>query len=194
MEEGIILPLVNPWHYSRTDEGNAERFIDRHGLEVRYCKAFGWLVWNGMRWEKDCSHLVCQRWSETVRSIITEGNTLTMDDPQRQPYINYGLRCESTAKMTAVIPKIRDSAEIHAESTEFDSNPWLVACTNGITVDLQNWNVRASVREDFNTKQVAVPFDPNATCPLWRECVEQWIPDPEMRHYFKKAVGYSLSG
>ncbi|KAH0533500.1 hypothetical protein FGG08_007703, partial [Glutinoglossum americanum] len=36
-----------------TDLGNAERLVARHGANLRYTAAWGWLVWDGRRWEVD---------------------------------------------------------------------------------------------------------------------------------------------
>lgn len=34
-----------------TDLGNAERFVRRHGRDLRFCAELGWFRWDGRRWE-----------------------------------------------------------------------------------------------------------------------------------------------
>lgn len=43
-------------------------------------------------------------------------------------------------------------------------------------------------------QQSPVPYDPNATCPLWEEFLEDVMPDAERRAYLARVVGYSLTG
>lgn len=55
-----------------TDLGNAERFVARHGENVRYVRERGWLVWYGKRWLDDARGTV-QEWAkEAIRSIEEE--------------------------------------------------------------------------------------------------------------------------
>src|SRR5918993_3184530 len=56
-----------------TDYGNAERFVDEHGVRVRYCPPWGkYLVYNGTRWIGDDIGEVEQLMKATVRGIYTE--------------------------------------------------------------------------------------------------------------------------
>ena len=36
-----------------TDLGNALRLVNRFGDQIRWCKALGWLAWDGRRWTRD---------------------------------------------------------------------------------------------------------------------------------------------
>lgn len=61
-----------------TDLGNAERFVMRHGQDLRFCAELGWFCWDGRRWEllseeKDrLPAIIMQRVFATVRAIKNE--------------------------------------------------------------------------------------------------------------------------
>lgn len=44
------------------------------------------------------------------------------------------------------------------------------------------------------TRIAGCAFDPAATAPLWREHIEKVLPDPEVRKFFQRAMGYGLTG
>lgn len=59
--------------YATTDLGNAERLVQRHGDDLRYCHPWdSWLVWEGRRWGMDRTAEVAQRAKDTVRSLYAE--------------------------------------------------------------------------------------------------------------------------
>jgi len=78
-KEGTAAPVTQetplpypPGGYNLTDLGNAERLIHRHGRDLRFNKAFGWLAFDGKVWKTDDSGEVYRRMKETVRYIHSE--------------------------------------------------------------------------------------------------------------------------
>jgi putative DNA primase/helicase len=47
---------------------------------------------------------------------------------------------------------------------------------------------------DMLTMITRVPYDPDANCPIWHGFLERILPDPELRAFVQRAVGYSLTG
>lgn len=76
---------------------------------------------------------------------------------------------------------------------EFDANPDLLCLNNG-TFDLSTMKLRKHDRADLLTRRMDIDFDADATCPLWEKSLIDWIPDPEMRAYVQRALGYTLLG
>ena len=74
--------------YEATDSGLAERLIDRHGTNMRYCAVWSkWLVWDGRRWVEDRTGRV-QRWGkETIRAMYAEAG-LIEDDAKRERFLS----------------------------------------------------------------------------------------------------------
>src|SRR5262249_50802118 len=47
--------------------------------------------------------------------------------------------------------------------------------------------------EDYLTKLVPYEYDEKATCPKWLAFLERVVPDPDVRAFLQRAVGYSLT-
>ncbi len=76
----------------------------------------------------------------------------------------------------------------------WDADPWLLGVPNGV-VDLRTGELRPGRREDRITMQTAVPYDPEATCPRWKQfLVEIFADDEELIGFVQRAVGYSITG
>ena len=60
-----------------TDLGNLERFLARHGRDFLYVEAWGWLAWDGKRWNRDMAMaLLGWRIQQTMRSIQDEADAI----------------------------------------------------------------------------------------------------------------------
>lgn len=56
-----------------TDLGNLERFLKRYGRDFLYVEAWGWLAWDGMRWNRDMAlALLGRAVQRTMREIQEE--------------------------------------------------------------------------------------------------------------------------
>jgi putative DNA primase/helicase len=57
----------------QTDLGNLERFLARHGADFLYVEAWGWLAWDGKRWNRDMAvPLLGRAVQQTMRAIQDE--------------------------------------------------------------------------------------------------------------------------
>ncbi|MGH9121804.1 MAG: DNA primase family protein, partial [Acidimicrobiales bacterium] len=54
--------------------------------------------------------------------------------------------------------------------------------------------LRAPKRADLMTKCAPVEWDPDATCPAFDAFLERVLPEPEVRDFLCRGVGYSLTG
>ena len=59
-----------------------------------------------------------------------------------------------------------------------------------------DWRVQLDPhnRGDLISKLIPVAYDPKATCPAWHAFLERVQPDPEMRAFLRRWVGYCLTG
>jgi putative DNA primase/helicase len=84
-------------------------------------------------------------------------------------------------------------SDVPASPDDFDSDPWALNAPNGI-VDLGTGEITPHSREAMCSKVTGVEFVPGARSELWEQCLDTWLPDPEVRDFVKRAVGYSLIG
>jgi putative DNA primase/helicase len=77
--EGGWGPQTTRWCAFRplTDLGNLERFVKRYGADFRYVEAWGWVAWDGQRWNRElASALLGQAIQITVRAIQEEADLI----------------------------------------------------------------------------------------------------------------------
>jgi putative DNA primase/helicase len=176
-----------------TDGGNAERFAREHGADLRYCHPWRkWLAWDGSRFPEDQTGEVDQRAKQTTRAMLRDAAKIA-DDDKRKKAVQWALASDSRAKREAMIVLATSEPRIPITPDQLDRDPWLFNVANG-TIDLKTGNLRPHSREDLLTKIAPVEYLPNATRPMWERFIADVLPDPDVRRFVQKAVGYSLTG
>ena len=180
--------------YRLTDLGNAERFRDQHGRDLRYCRALRtWMVWTGSHWKPDSTGATERRAKDSARSIL-ETAAKELDDDRRAALVKHAARTEAAPRLAAMVKLARTEKPIAARTEDFDRHPWLLTCPNG-TLDLKAGRLRPHRRGDLITRALRVPFDPEARCPSWLRFLEVALcGSQDLVTFLQRAVGYSLTG
>lgn len=182
-------------HRPLTDLGNAERLIDAHGQDLRYCFALHrWLVWDGLIWG-DHPERVEQLAASVVRAIQqVEANDPSLSRKDRGRIFTHGLRSEAHARIKAMIDLARSLPGVAIATEDLDRDPWLLGVGNG-TVDLRLGQLQAPRREDLLTRMTSVLFDATARCPTWDAFLaETFGGAQDLVDFVRRAVGYTLVG
>ena len=129
----------------RTDTGNGERLAARYGDRVRYVGAWGWLVWDGRRWARDDTGELDRLAKDTARSIYAEAAEAP-SDKAAEKLAAWARASLSRAKLEAMLSLAQSEAAIAARPADFDANPWILNCENGV-IDLRTGELRAHDRE-----------------------------------------------
>ena len=176
------------------DLTNAERLVDQHGADLRYCHPWRkWLVWDAVRWKIDDTGAVRRFAKETVRSIYQEAANLA-DEGLRKAVARWAQQSESESRIEAMISLAATEASIPILPDELDKDLWLLNCPNG-TFDLKEGVFREHRREDLLTKVTGAPYDALAEAPLWKAFLEHIFErDRERIGFVKRMAGYSLTG
>lgn len=165
-----------------TDTGNAERFADLFGHEVKYVKGIGWIEWCGHVW-RGVDEPVVQA-AQTARAIQAHEHALVK---------KHGVKSESAAaisnmlRLAKFMPKVRRTVE------DLDTTNHTITCSNGV-VDLRTGQLHAANAEALSMKTTKLPFDPEA----WRRpsrfarFLGEVLPDEDVRAYVLRFLGYSL--
>jgi putative DNA primase/helicase len=179
-----------------TDVGNAERFADQHGGDVRYCHPWGkWLVWDGQRWAFDNCGEVMRRAKRTARSIYVEASN-AWDKNERLALGRWAATSERRERLTAMIALSQSEQPIPIAVEALDAEPWLLNCQNG-TIDLRTGELRDHRREDYLTKlcPVEYPAEPGIDPVLWSKFLERiFAGDAEMIDFVQRLIGMALVG
>jgi putative DNA primase/helicase len=179
--------------YKRSDYGNAEGLVDRHGSDLRYSRGLGWVVWDGRRWRRDGDGEAMRRMKETVRAMWKELAGLE-DRDERDAVYRFLLRSETASRLKAALELAESESAVVVSAAALDADPWLLNVENG-TVDLRTGELREHRRDDLITRLSPVAYVPEARSPLWEEFLARVSGgDEELQAFLQRAVGYSLSG
>jgi len=177
----------------KTDAGNATRFLEQHGPNVRYCHDFKkWLVWKDGIWQIDKTQQVFRLGELTVRSMYHAAGD-TEDPKERKALASWAIRCETETRINGMLSIAKARPGVPIEPNQLDSNPWLFTVKSG-TFNLKTGECRPHDKDDLITRKSNVTYDPEASAPRWTAFLERIIPNPEVRAFLQKAVGYSLTG
>jgi putative DNA primase/helicase len=192
----------------RTDLGNAERFVKRHGKDFLFVPEWGWLAWDGKRWNaSEADAILARAVHETIRAIAQEADALAgtrddvMIDPLKRVMLSDKLRgwclaSQSAAHITAVARLAQ--SYLSAQSSSFDAEATALNVLNGTLRFAKSDHADYVIfhphrREDRMTKLAPVQYDPEATCPSYDKFLARVQPDDQMRRHLHAWGGLSLT-
>jgi putative DNA primase/helicase len=186
-----------------TDRGNAARLEKLHGADLRFVvDRQQWYAWDGCRWAADRPEDAAARADATVLSLMLEAQLA----PGRQGLdecVSWYTRSQSARSLEAVVRLARSIGRIPTRSANFDRQPLLLNCPNGV-VELCTGRLVPHRREDMLTQMCSTPFDPTAKCPAWEQFLAAILPadrnDPAAGPnaafvgFVQRLLGYCLTG
>lgn len=183
--------------YELTDEGNANRFVDRFAQELRYnVDNSHWYQWDGTHWEEDPTrqgdrafHLGC----EIPHQIIREAGQ-TKDDKEMAALTKWGLASQNVNRLSAIPRIARTRPEIWTRFSEFDADPMLFNVLNGV-INLRTGGLEPHDPNWMMSKIAPVVYNERAKAPRWEAFLLRAMADrSELVYYLQTYVGYCLTG
>lgn len=193
----------------RTDLGNAERFIKRHGDSFLYVEQWGWLAWDGKRWNiHEADAILARAVHQTIKAIAREAKALkesefdVMLDPKKGIWVSdkiagWCLASQSSPHISCV-PRLVQS-HLTASPDSFDADANAMNVDNGTlrfriddAADYVSFHPHR--RGDRMTKITPVAFDKDATCKLYDAFLNRVQPDDKMQRHLHAWGGVSLTG
>lgn len=177
-----------------TDAGNAQRLVSAHGGKIRFLfEHKRWLAWDGKRWAPDATGAVERYAKDTVRLMYRDAARIE-DDDTRTKAVKWAMASESAARLDAMMRLARSDERIVVRADDLDADSWSLNVANG-TVDLRTGALRPHDSAEMHSK-IADAAMPDAETPAgrWDAFLLEVLPDPEVRRFVQKLVGYSLTG
>jgi putative DNA primase/helicase len=167
-----------------TEDALALRFSARHAHDLRYVAIRNqWYQWDGTRWAPERTLLVFDLIRSGCRNDAKDfGNGKPPD------------KCYTAKTVAAVYSLARADRRQAATLEQFDANNWLITA-DGETYDLHTGIGYPPKPDDYITKKTACRVAPPGTPhPIWTAFLERIAPDPELRAFLQRYIGYCLTG
>jgi putative DNA primase/helicase len=174
---------TGPGTYSRTDDGNALRLVDRHTDDIRYCPQRGWLTWDGHRWTWDDRGHVAELARDVARSL-----------PEADGDAQHKARSLSARGLESMVKVARTDPRIVAPVDTLDASPWQLNTPAGV-VDLRTGQIGPPDRDALHTRTTAVAPDPEHPAERWLQFLaDTFGQDADLITYVQRMLGLSLIG
>jgi P4 family phage/plasmid primase-like protien len=187
------LQLVDPdtAGVAYSDAALASRFLRAHSHEVRYCPDLGgWMVWNGVKWERDVKQLV-NHWAGQIGKTASAEALICI--PEKGTAHKVATRCASLNSMIATARYASSNPAVFARVDQFDADTMLLNTPGGV-VDLTTGEMRPHDSALMMTKATAYAPAKSAA-PVWEKFLDDTTAgDKDLQAYLQRFAGYSLTG
>lgn len=185
----LVPTEVDPLLYTQSDDGNARHLLD--WIKDRYVylheeKTF--LLWNGIRWCADAKGALEYEFRNMCREKLRDAESRGDEAGAK-----WWKRCLNTSRVDAAIRTMRNNPGVTVLHNELDLDKHLINMANG-TYDLRSHELKPHDRSLMMTRSMGTAYDPQAKCPQFEGFMAKVLPDPELRSYVQRALGYSLLG
>jgi putative DNA primase/helicase len=168
------------------DLGNAERFLAEVGQDLLYAaEAKKWLYWKGTHWAWDHTDFVFEMVTAFARGLYSPA--VCRDDADWK----HAKRSNNRAGLNAIYELAQRKCSASIDS--FDDAPYKLNCRNG-TLDLRTGSLDPHDRGDRITRVIPFDYVPDAHSQVFEDFINKIQPDPAIRAFLQRSVGYSLLG
>ena len=192
--EALVVGAANVNHpHTLNDIGMGRRIVAVANGTLRYVSDRGvWFQYNGKFWEADSKAL------GPAKVAKTAGERLWREMAELGPEVPkavYGFAkgANSRRSIDAGVALARSEPGVEAKSSQFDTNPFLLNCKNGV-LNMRTLKLAPHEAGQLLTKIANVEFDPQASCPKWREFIKTvTCGDDELARFLQRSFGLALS-
>ena len=182
----------------QSDTGYADAFAQRFCNKVRFIPEEGrWLLFDARRgWHRDDSSEVESMFADYARELYRDAcqKAAELKDPgQGAKHIAAAAKLGDRSRMTPALALAQSNRLLVVKLSELDADPLLLGVRNGV-VNLRDGSFKEHNPDVFVTRSTSCDFILGADCPNFKQALEKFQPDPEMRAYLQRLFGYSLTG
>lgn len=207
LEAGVAVALNPPKApayqptFTHTDSGFADRLQARYGADFKYIamrERKGWLRWDGTVWVTDTRGTVARLVEELAQHEYAKADTIMNSEGKPDEKAQEKWRASvkgmlSNQKQLGTASVFGRRAGIAIEADELDTHREMVTVGNGV-LNLDTITHGPHDRDLLATRKLGVDYDPAAKAPRWERFLEDLLPDPEVRAYLQRVLGYTLTG
>jgi len=188
-----VQPIANAKKYDLNDTGNAHRFIELFGNDLRY--NFDnkiWMVWNGKYWQYDVTESVKNFIEILAEKMMYESNSVN-DMNERMRILKNIEHIYSSAGKESLLKEARHISGVPVLNSDFDRNPYLI-CTESGVIDLKEYKISPHDRGQMISMSTNCEIDrKNRPVRFEKFLFEIFGGNEDVIHYVHKALGYSIT-
>ena len=184
--------------YSFDDMGNARRFCDLFGEDVRYSYIDKrWYKYDGRRWAADNAGTVERLADLAAEAMKPEAVLWSKQDEEKgtemlKAFEKHCKASRSNKSKRAMLTEVQHHLPIQPSQT--DKHKFLLNTPSGV-INLKTGQTGGHKQEYYMTKITGAEYSQNADCPRWTAFLREIFGgDGDLIRYVQKAVGYSLTG
>jgi putative DNA primase/helicase len=191
------------WAARTWDEiGLGHRMIDRFADRLRWMpggKTGDWWLYMAGVWRSTAADTGEQFALAMIESLAEDEAEHYSDDPgdgkesALARFEHWVAKRRNAASIRAAAAVARLNGLMRIDDAHCDTNLMHLNLRNG-TWDAVERRMLPHDPDDMLTMQAAVSYDPEADCPGWLAFLERVQPDPEVRDYLQRIMGYSATG
>lgn len=184
--------------YSFDDTGNAQRFCDLFGSEVRYSYTDKrWLFYDGRKWCTDMTGTIGRLADKSVEAMAAETKVYAEIDETEGGDMCKAFQKHIKASRSNKSKKAMLSEAMHyvpIMPSQLDRHKGYINTPAGV-IELKTGKVTEHSPEHYFSKLTNAEYDLHAECPQWLKFLDDiFAGDKDLIRYVQKAVGYTLSG
>lgn len=186
--------ISNKKEYDLNDTGNAMRFVDKFGTNIRYnFDNKVWVVFDGKTWVEDTKQIV----KKQADIMINEMKIEAIQEPDkdiRKEKLNNVKHLSSNSGKEAMLKEAMHIGAIPSTNADYNTDNYLVNCFNGI-VDLKTGKLIPHDKKYMISKNTHIECDLENEPKRWKQfLLEIFDGKQEMVDFIQTALGYTLTG
>jgi putative DNA primase/helicase len=180
--------------FADTETGNRDRFVSRNQGKCLYIPELKcWTIWDGARWKKVGIAPIMKLADETAKSIFNEARDCHNSEGVRR-LSSWAVKSQSEQKLRVMINMAASWHEMTASLEEFDSDPNLLNCLNGV-IHLPSGELLGHHPSHKLMKLAPVEYKPHSRCPNFDKFIKEiFLNDKELISWMQLGLGYQLTG
>lgn len=188
-------PSVTDSGFEWSHMGLAALFGELYQKEARYCPELrSWYTYFDGAWRRDeGSILVSEKLKDFIRLMILYCGEIE-DDDKRKAYSQFINKFGERRHRDSVLKDA--TGELRISAVEFDANPYLINCKNGV-YNLTDFTFREHSWSDFLTMQTnfSHTISKSRRCKRWEQFIDEITEgDKDKADFLQRSLGYSLLG
>ena len=186
---------VKKFEIPKSDDDYAQQFLAAKGDRLRFCRDLKlWLHFSREHgWVHDKTNMAYNLLLEFARDMVTVGLEEAKQREDLKQFTTNLCRLRDCQRLDPALALASKDPSVIVQALDLDQRPELIGCANGV-LNVQTGEFKEFSPETLITRRLKVVYDPSATAPIWSQFLEEVQPDPEMRSFLQRLLGYSLFG